>query len=206
MTRIFLVRHGQTDWNREGRLQGSTDIPLNATGRAQAHAAASSLWRALGDDAVVVSSHLDRAAETARIIVGDRPVALHRDARLAERRYGPWEGLLGHERAERFPDEDAAWRAGYEPDFDGYETHAEVAARMTVAAEEWSARVSGDLVLVAHGSSGRMLLLALLGLPFEGRTLGSLHNAAWSRLVPAASGGWSLEAHNVGAPPPGRSL
>ncbi|WP_062464334.1 histidine phosphatase family protein [Demequina soli] len=206
MTRIFLVRHGQTDWNLHGRLQGSTDIPLNATGRAQAHAAASSLWPVLADDAVVVSSHLGRAAETARIIVGDRPVALHRDARLSERRYGPWEGLLGHERAERYPDEDAAWRAGYEPDLDDYETHAEVAARMTAAAEEWVARVPGDLVLVAHGSSGRMLLLAMLGLPFEGRTLGHLQNAAWSRLVPAAGGGWSLEAHNVGAPAPGRML
>ncbi|WP_062521317.1 histidine phosphatase family protein [Demequina silvatica] len=206
MTRVFLVRHGQTDWNREGRLQGSTDIPLNATGRAQARAAASSLWPVLDGDPVVVSSPLDRAAETARIIVGGRGAGVHQDARLVERRYGPWEGLLGHERAERFPDADAAWRAGEEPDFDGYETHAEVATRMSAAAEEWVARVPGDLVMVAHGSSGRMLLLALLGLPLEGRLVGHLHNAAWSRLVPAAGGGWSLDAHNVGAPAPGRRL
>ncbi|WP_062315806.1 histidine phosphatase family protein [Demequina maris] len=200
MTRVFLVRHGQTDWNREGRLQGSTDIPLNATGRAQARAAASSLWPALEGEPVVVSSVLGRAVETARILVGDRPASLHQDARLGERRYGPWEGLDAHERASRFPDDHAAWKAGYEPDFDGYETHAEVAARTVAAVDEWVARVPGDLVLVAHGSSGRMLLLAMLGLPLEGRTLGSLHNAAWSRLVLSAAGGWSLESHNVGAP------
>ncbi len=190
MTRIFVVRHGQTDWNAAGRLQGSSDIPLNDVGRAQARAAASSLWRALEGEPVVVSSTLGRAVETARIIVGERRAALHQDARLGERRYGPWEGLLAHERASRFPDDDAAWRAGFEPDFDGYESHAAVAARMVAAAHEWVARVSGDLVVVAHGSSGRMLLLAMLGQPLEGRTLGNLENAAWSRLVPSPAGGW----------------
>ena len=200
MTRIFVVRHGQTDWNLAGRLQGSSDIPLNETGRAQARDAAAGLWPALEGSPVVVSSTLARASQTARIIVGDREAELHADARLGERRYGPWEGLHAHERAERYPDADAAWRAGYEPDFDGYETHAAVAARMTDAAREWVSRVPGDLVLVAHGSSGRMLLLAMLGMPLEGRTLGNLENAAWSRLVPSAGGGWSLDRHNVGAP------
>lgn len=200
MTRIFVVRHGQTDWNLAGRLQGSSDIPLNDVGRAQARAAASSLWPALGDSPTFVSSTLGRAVETARIVIGERDLVLHQDARLGERRYGPWEGLLGPERQERFPDDHAAWSAGFEPDFEGYENHATVAARMTAAAHEWVARVSGDLVIVAHGSSGRMLLLALLGLPLHGRTLGNLENAAWSRLVPSPSGGWSLERHNVGAP------
>ncbi|WP_062378602.1 histidine phosphatase family protein [Demequina pelophila] len=200
MTRLFVVRHGQTDWNLAGRLQGSSDIPLNDTGRAQARAARDSLWPALDGDPVVVSSTLGRAMETADIIVGDRGCELHRDARLGERRYGHWEGLLAHERAERFPDDHSAWMAGFEPDFDGYERHETVAARMSAAAHEWVSRVSGDLVLVAHGSSGRMLLLSLLGLPLTGRTLGKLENAAWSRLAPAAGGGWSLERHNVGAP------
>lgn len=200
MTRLFVVRHGQTDWNLAGRLQGSSDIPLNDTGREQARAAARSLWPVLEGEPVFVSSTLGRAVETARLIVGGSGAPLHRDARLAERRYGPWEGLLAHERAERFPDDHEAWRAGFEPDFDGYETHAAVAARMSAAAHEWVARVPGDVVMVAHGSSGRMLLLALLGLALEGRTLGSLENAAWSRLVPSPAGGWSLERHNVGAP------
>ncbi len=202
MTRIFVVRHGQTDWNLAGRLQGSSDIPLNETGRAQARAAASSLWPALDPDGdpTFVSSTLGRALETARLLSGDRDLRLHQDARLGERRYGPWEGLLGSERRERYPDDHAAWSAGLEPDFEGYENHATVAARMTAAAHEWARRVDGDLVLVAHGSSGRMLLLALLGLPLHGRTLGNLENAAWSRLVASPAGGWSLERHNVGAP------
>lgn len=201
MTRLHVVRHGQTDWNLAGRLQGSSDIALNDTGRAQARRVAASLGDQLEDGAVIVSSTLSRAVETADIIAQGRSWAVHRDARLGERRYGPWEGLLAHERAARFPDADAAWRAGYEPDFDGYESHAAVAARIGAAAHEWVARAPGDLVLVAHGSSGRMLLLALLGLPLAGRTLGSLENAAWSRLVPSAGGGWSLDRHNVGAPP-----
>ncbi len=200
MTRLVVVRHGQTDWNLAGRLQGSSDIPLNATGRAQAADAARRLWPALEPEPTFVSSTLSRAVETAHLLIGDRDIRLHQDARLGERRYGPWEGLLAPEREERFPDDHAAWRAGLEPDFEGYENHATVAARMTAAAHEWAARVQGDLVIVAHGSSGRMLLLALLGLPLHGRTLGNLENAAWSRLVQTPTGGWSLERHNVGAP------
>ena len=200
MTRLYVVRHGQTDWNLAGRLQGSSDIELNDTGRAQARAAAVSLWPELSGTPVIVSSTLGRAIETARIIARGGECELHQDARLGERRYGPWEGLLAHERAEQYPDADAAWRAGFEPDFDGYESHATVAARTTAAAHEWTSRVSGDVVFVAHGSSGRMLLLSLLGLPLTGRTLGHFENAAWSRLVPSPAGGWSLERHNVGAP------
>lgn len=201
MSRVFVVRHGQTDWNAQGRLQGSSDVPLNEAGRDQARAAASSLWPALQGDPVFVSSTLSRAVETTRIIAAGRQVEHHRDARLCERRYGQWEGLHAHERAARFPDDHAAWKAGFEPDFDGYENHATVAARALSAAHEWVARVPEDLVLVAHGSSGRMLLLAMLGLPLEGRALGSLENAAWSLLVPASGGGWSLARHNVGAGP-----
>lgn len=217
MTRVFVVRHGETDWNREGRLQGSSDVPLNDAGRAQARAAAGSLWAELDRSplaATFVSSTLCRAVETARLIIAGRGggrdggrdggggvAPLHQDSRLSERKYGLWEGLTVPQRAADFPDDHERWRAGLEPDFAGYESHAVLAARVGAATSEWVARVDGDLVLVSHGSAARMLILAMLGLPLTGRLVGNLENAAWSRLVPAGAGGWELDRHNVGAGP-----
>ncbi|MBX9717325.1 MAG: histidine phosphatase family protein, partial [Microbacteriaceae bacterium] len=103
MTVFALVRHGETDWNRERRIQGSTDIPLNDTGREQARATGALLssrrWTAL------VASPLSRAAETAKIIgehvgLGDPEL----EQRLAERDYGEAEGLTGPEIDAKFPD------------------------------------------------------------------------------------------------------
>ncbi|MFD1721037.1 histidine phosphatase family protein [Amnibacterium endophyticum] len=97
MTDLVLVRHGETEWNRTGRVQGRTDIPLNDTGRAQAREAG----RRLADDAfdAVVASPLSRAAETARIIA--REIGASDDVELVdalvERDYGDAEGMTGAE-------------------------------------------------------------------------------------------------------------
>ncbi|MBW9093903.1 histidine phosphatase family protein [Microbacterium jejuense] len=98
MTALTLIRHGETDWNLERRIQGSTDIPLNDTGRAQARAAADELaveFERLGVTPIVVSSDLARAHETARIIAAvldaDAPILY---PQLRERRYGAAEGML----------------------------------------------------------------------------------------------------------------
>ncbi|MCU1635628.1 MAG: phosphoglycerate mutase [Cryobacterium sp.] len=103
MTRLSLVRHGQTDWNLHKRIQGSTDIPLNSTGRAEAAEAGARL--AARDWDAVVTSPLVRADETARIIAGElglpRPRAI---PALTERHHGEIEGLTFAERKERFPD------------------------------------------------------------------------------------------------------
>jgi probable phosphoglycerate mutase len=103
MTRLSLVRHGQTDWNLHKRIQGSTDIPLNSTGRAEAAEAGARL--AARDWDAVVTSPLLRADETARIIAGElglsRPSAI---PGLTERNHGEIEGLTFAERKERFPD------------------------------------------------------------------------------------------------------
>lgn len=100
MTRLELVRHGQTDWNLAGRVQGSTDIPLNEVGRQQAHEAGRRL--AASDWDLVVTSPLSRALETARIIAreigADEPLVV--DA-LRERSFGTAEGLTGPELDER---------------------------------------------------------------------------------------------------------
>lgn len=103
VTDFALVRHGQTDWNAQRRIQGSTDVPLNDVGRQQAVAAASAL-SGYGP-AAVVASPLSRATETAQII-SDR-LRLGRILvvpELIERSYGEIEGLTREERMQRFPD------------------------------------------------------------------------------------------------------
>ncbi|BAT58824.1 alpha-ribazole phosphatase [Variibacter gotjawalensis] len=91
-TRKFLfIRHGETDWNKAGRIQGSTDIPLNATGRAQARAAAAALRSATFDR--VIASPLSRALETAQLVNEPHGRPLHTDKNLQERGFGSFEGF-----------------------------------------------------------------------------------------------------------------
>ncbi|MBV8739553.1 MAG: histidine phosphatase family protein [Alphaproteobacteria bacterium] len=100
---LFLFRHGETDWNREGRLQGHTDTPLNATGLAQAEALAKRLLAHRLD--AVVSSDLTRALTTARIIAEVSGVPLLADPGLREVSVGLAEGLLWEEAKARFGEE-----------------------------------------------------------------------------------------------------
>lgn len=149
MTIIALVRHGQTEWNREGRVQGHSDIPLNDTGRAQAAAAGAALRG--GDWVHLWASPLSRARETAEIIGGALGLgepSLHPG--LRERGYGEAEGMLAAEYWERYP--------GGE-DVPGAETSDEVLTRALDALRA-IARAAGDepAVAVAHGGLiGRVL-------------------------------------------------
>ncbi|WP_241983457.1 histidine phosphatase family protein [Cryobacterium tagatosivorans] len=103
MTRISIVRHGQTEWNLHRRIQGSTDIPLNSVGRAQAAEAGVRLRERRWD--VVVASPLMRAHETARIIAGELDLPSPEIvSELTERHHGEIEGLTFAERQARFPD------------------------------------------------------------------------------------------------------
>ncbi|WP_061965170.1 histidine phosphatase family protein [Demequina aurantiaca] len=199
MTQVYIVRHGQTDWNVEGRLQGSSNTSLNDTGREQARHAASTLGAAVREGVVVVSSPLDRTRETADIIAAQWGSEIHTDQRLVERDYGPWEGLTADEREQFDPLQHKAWRAGREPEYEGYENHATVGARMVEGILHWVEQAPDDLLIVTHGSSARMAILHLLELEVAGRRVGNLENAAWSRLVQPEGGGWSLDRHNIGA-------
>jgi uncharacterized phosphatase len=142
VTRISLVRHGQTDWNLTKRIQGSSDIPLNDTGREQAREAGLVLKRRRWD--AIYSSPLSRATETAEIIAeatGFDEVGLI--AEVAERNYGEAEGLTGSQILERFPEGAAV---------PGRETRDEVVRRALPALLALASEHIGEsLIVVSHG-------------------------------------------------------
>src|SRR5690349_15996562 len=115
MTTLLLARHGETDWNREGRWQGWADPPLNELGRRQATRLAEQL-RTIPFDAVY-SSDLRRAHETAEILAAPHAVPIVVDPALREIDIGSWSGLTRAEIAARFPN-------GDRPDGETHEQHA----------------------------------------------------------------------------------
>jgi len=165
--RLYYVRHGLTDWNIAGRLQGHHDIPLNQTGRAQAvHCGkilADRLARA-GRPAAhfdYVSSPLSRARETMEIMrdtLGIAPTSYEIEPRLTEISFGEWEGLTYGEVMLRDPDV-VAKREADKWEFlpPGGETYRQVALRVG----DWYASLERDTVVCAHGGTGRALVALL---------------------------------------------
>lgn len=154
---LAFIRHGQTDWNKEGRLQGSSDIPLNDTGRAQARDAVAMLEEWTWD--AVVSSPLSRARETARIVADGLglPLGPAYDE-LVERDYGPLEGLPDTEVMARWP----------RRDYPGAETLDHVVARGLRALERIDADYpASNVVVVAHGTIMKYTLIRLTGHPID---------------------------------------
>ena len=197
VTRLFIVRHGETEWNTLGLLQGAVDIPLSDAGRGQALQMASALSRLVAPDAVLVSSDLSRAHDTGLALGAELGRQVSVDPRLRERAYGVWEGITPEEREERWPEQVAEWHAHGNPHIDGFEVHELVRARMVEAIEEWADAAPSDLVVFTHGSSARIGMMGLLGLSLDHRTLGNLGNTCWSRLRRRYGGDWTLERHNV---------
>ncbi|WP_062132855.1 histidine phosphatase family protein [Demequina aestuarii] len=194
---VFVVRHGQTEWNVKGLLQGSSDVELTDAGRAQAAATAQALAGLLGSQTTVVTSPLVRARDTADAIAGAIGAAVEVDERLRERAYGAWEGITPEKRESEWPEEVLAWRKYGSADVPGFEHHDTVRARMVEALEEWAERTPSTLLVVSHGSSARVGMQGVIGLSLDHRTLGNLGNAAWSRLTRRDCGDWTLERHNV---------
>ncbi|NMG44496.1 histidine phosphatase family protein [Aromatoleum toluvorans] len=151
-TRLCLVRHGETSWNAEQRLQGHLDIPLNPVGEAQAAATAASL--ATVHFAAVYSSDLQRARQTATAITRNRAAAVEFHDRLRERNYGAFQGLTYSEAETRFPDDYRRFKQR-DPLFTfpgGGESLAEFSARVAEALTELANNHAGEQVLVVtHG-------------------------------------------------------
>ena len=186
-TRIILIRHGETAWNAERRLQGHLDIALNPEGERQATALAT----ALRDEHVdlIVSSDLQRARQTAEAVASQHGIPVQTDPALRERCYGGFEGLLYAEIEHRFPREFAAWQAR---DIDGIlppgvnqgESFRQFYERVMSAIFSWAAAHPGKtLALVAHGGVLECAHRAALGMSLETPRSFSIHNASVNRFT-----------------------
>lgn len=191
-TTILLIRHGETAWNAERRLQGHLDIALNAEGERQAAA----LGAALANEHIdrIISSDLSRARQTAEAIVrarsphaGEGADGVQTDPQLRERCYGGFEGLLYSEIAARFPLAFAAWQARnvdgvLPPGKNQGETFRGFFDRVSAAILGHAARHPGQtLALVAHGGVLECAYRAALGLSLETPRDFKVHNASINR-------------------------
>jgi broad specificity phosphatase PhoE len=169
--KILFIRHGETDYNAAGRLQGQRDTPLNGKGRDQASAVGRSLKRLrsaeiarLDADDAFVASPLMRARDTmklARAALGLKPDPFRLDARLKELSFGEWEGLTWAEVRARDPD---ALKARHDDKWNfappGGESYAMLAARLRT----WLDEQTGDVLTAAHGGVARALVVLIAGL------------------------------------------
>lgn len=168
MTELWLVRHGQTDWNLQGRYQGQADPPLNETGLAQADYAAEVL--AGGRYAAIYSSDLDRARLTAEAIGRRLGMVVRIDSRLREINQGEWEGLLVTEIQARYP---AEWEVRQRDRLNfrapgGGESVQDVAMRIWAVVDDLVARHPHEsLILVSHGLALATVLCRVQGLPLS---------------------------------------
>lgn len=208
MTRLIVWRHGNTDWNASHRVQGQTDVPLNALGRQQAVDAADLLVKMRPD--VLVSSDLRRAADTAAALAALTGLSVHHDQRLRERYFGAWQGLTMTEVAELHPQEHARWTAGGEIGGD-VENLDDLGKRVAEALQDAAALTppGGTVVVATHGAAARQGIGHLLGWPPEQlRTLRALQNCHWAELTHDTKRGWQVATYNVGpfserpVPPP----
>ena len=174
--RILLIRHGETDYNAEGRMQGQLDVPLNANGVQQAERTAAYVHDCYPLDAIY-SSDLSRAADTAGAIARRMGLIVQHDERLREIHLGVFQGYTSAELAVRYPESYAAWRA----DRDHYvvpggESFVQCHARGVAAFYEIIARHPGrTIAIVSHGGVVRGVLRALFP-ALEIRD--GIHNAA----------------------------
>ena len=182
-TRIIAIRHGETAWNVDTRIQGHLDIELNETGRWQARR----LAQALADEPIsaIYSSDLLRAWETARTIADSTGLQAQACSDLRERSFGMFQGKTFPEVEAAWPDQALRWRKR-DPDWapDGGESLAQLRQRIVQTACDLAQRHAGEqIVLVAHGGVMDMLYRAATGQDTQTARSWNLGNAAINRLL-----------------------
>jgi probable phosphoglycerate mutase len=199
--RVVLWRHGETEWNADGRYQGQADVALNDRGREQARKAAPFL--AAMKPARIVSSDLGRASATAAELGALTEVRVELQPRLQEINVGDWVGLTNEQVFAAHPDFREALFAGRDARRSASgETGAEAGARVAEALLDIALDTPDGqtVVAVGHGFSLRVASVFLLGLAYaHNLTLGGLWNASWSILQPAGES-WRLLSWNNVAP------
>ena len=198
-TRIIAIRHGETDWNVDTRIQGHLDIPLSATGRQQAER----LARALSDEpmAAIYASDLTRAWETAQYVGRAQGLAVTKEEALRERGFGAFEGKTFAEIEAQLPEQSRRWRQR-DPEFSppGGESLLALRSRVVAAAERLAAQHPGELIaLVGHGGVMDVLYRAATRLDIQAPRTWALGNAAINRLLWTPQGfslvGWADTQH-----------
>jgi broad specificity phosphatase PhoE len=177
---LYFVRHGETDWNAEQRLQGQRDVPLNGRGRRQAAVCGSVLHRLIAavgrtaDEFAFISSPLVRARETMEILRTRFAITLPdytTDGRLVEMSFGQWEGLTYTEVRARDP---AVLRARERDKWNFRPPDGESYAQLLERVREWHTGLTGDAIVSAHGGVARVLTVLLGIRPAAEAPLGSV--------------------------------
>lgn len=198
-TRLIAVRHGETAWNVDTRIQGQLDISLNATGQGQARRVGAALAEEPID--AIYASDLSRAWETALAIAAPLGLQVQPEPRLRERAFGQFEGMSFAEIESKLPDQARLWRErdpGFTPD--GGESLVAFRDRVTGVAAELASRHPGELVvLVAHGGVMDVLYRAATRMALQAPRTWHLGNAAINRLLWSPEGfslvGWGDVSH-----------
>lgn len=202
VTSVLAVRHGETAWNRETRIQGQLDIPLSPLGAAQARRLAQAL-DGQGVE-VIYASDLARARQTADAVAQQLGLAVQLEPGLRERGFGLFEGLTWAEIETRWPAESERWRRR-DPQFaaQGGESLQDFYARAVGAVEALASRHPGQTVLiVAHGGVLDCLYRAAARQSLQAARTWTLGNASINRLLYSQSGltlvGWNDDNHLAG--------
>ena len=200
---LIVWRHGETDHNASGIWQGQLDIPLSDKGREQALSASAAL--AAYKPSVIVSSDLQRAADTAASLASRLGLKVRCDQRLREIHAGLWQGMTAGDVAEQFPVEQAALVAGEDIRRGVHgESMGQVAERTRAAVDDLLADLGpGECAVIAtHGVAGRTVVAGLVGLDQRTawQSLGGLHNCHWAEVHEYARA-WRIVAWNVAAKP-----
>lgn len=189
--RLFLVRHGQTDGNAEGRSQGLRDVPLNDLGRAQAAAVGTRLGsRAL---VAVYASPLARSVATAEAIAAPLGLEVRVDARLGELDYGDLDGLTGEELRRDYADFLEQWLEADPADLTmpGGESMREAQRRMVAATEAMvEQHPDGEVAVVSHNLATRAFLCYALGVPMASFRRFRHDLASFAEIERLSNGGW----------------
>jgi len=200
LRRLVLWRHGETDYNAAGRMQGHYDSALTEVGWNQARFAVPALARFEPD--LVISSDLRRAMDTATVLTEAIGVPLRVDKRLRETHLGDWQGMTGAEVDADWPGERDRWRGDPRWAPPGGESRVDVADRAAeVVGDLLASSEDGETVLLAtHGGLITTLTARLLALPIEAwPQLGGIRNCHWVELG-RRDGAWRLHAYNAGMP------
>lgn len=181
MLKVYFIRHGETEWNACGRIQGMTDVELNAKGLAQAQVLAERLSEE--DDIVALySSPLRRAYTTGEIIGRRLGLAPITDRRLVERDMGLVEGMTGDEVRERFPEIHFAWKEGNKRvPFPGEERREDFQRRLREFLDDIQTRhIDHKVAVVTHGGAMGMIMATVMHLDLDRRFPFWFENASFS--------------------------